>query len=93
MSNSDLIQRLRDSAKGRYYWRCLHKLDKSMRIQFEDYEQHEAKDWFKEQLSRFQESYCEYEMVRVHVLDQSDRLMIEAADALESKVQSAAVDA
>lgn len=93
MSNSDLIQRLRDSAKGRYYWRCLHKLDKSMRIQFEDWEGHEAKEWFKEHLERFPESYRDYEMVRVHVLDQSDKLMLEAADALESKVQSAAVDA
>jgi len=31
------------------------------------------------------ESYRDYEMVRVHVLDQSDKLMIEAADALEAK--------
>lgn len=87
MSNSDLIQRLRDSAKGRHYWRCLHKIDKGMRIQFEDWEGREAKEWFKEHLERFPDSYCDYEMVRVHVLDQSDRLMIEAAEALEAKSQ------
>lgn len=81
--HSDLIQRLRDSANGRYFWRCLHKIDKSMRIQFEDWEGQEAKEWFKEQLSRFPDSYRDYEMVRVHVLDQSDKLMIEAAEALE----------
>jgi len=90
---SDLIKRLRDNAKGRYYWRCLHKTDKGIRIQFEDWEGHEAEEWFEKQLERFPESYRDYEMVRVHVLDQSDKLMIEAADALESKVQSAAVDA
>ena len=87
MSNRNLIQRLRDSANGRHYWRCLHKGDKSYSVQFEDYEEHEAKAWFKKQSERFPDSYKYYEMVRVHVLDQSDKLMLEAAEALESRQQ------
>lgn len=81
---SDLIQRLRASAKGRYYWYCQHKIDKGINMSFEDYERHEAQEWFKERLSRYPDYYRNYEMVRVHVLDQTDKLMLEAADALEA---------
>jgi hypothetical protein len=83
-----LIQELRENAKGTYCWRCRHKTDKSYRISFEDYEQHEAKQWFKEHCERYPDTYCDYEMVRVHVLDQREKLMLQAADALEQSSPS-----
>ena len=77
------VMRLRAAAGGRYLWRVQEIATKAWCMEFEDWEKHEAEQYWKYQRSRFTERFNGWELARVHYLTSSERLMIEAADILD----------
>jgi hypothetical protein len=77
---SDLVKRLRDCGSGIDVIRCQDKTDKSYCIQFEGWDQHSADEWWAKNKDR--EYYKNYEMAKVRVHSQKDRLMLKAAEML-----------
>ena len=58
-----------------------HKTDKSYRIQFEEWEQIEAAEWWKE--NREKEYYADFELVLVEINSEQDRTMRAAKESLD----------
>lgn len=81
---ADLIAELRKQGAGEYEWRIQSKASKSYCMTFCDWEEREARKWFADAMLRFPNNYQNFEVARVHVLNRTDRLLISAADALES---------
>jgi hypothetical protein len=80
-SIESMVQRLRSLAAGKDVWRVQDKDDKSYVMQFEDWQEHEAKHWWNNCSER---DICKNrELVKVRIQSQKDLLMQEAADMLE----------
>jgi len=80
-STYSIIWRLRQCGRGKYVWRVQDKDDKSYYIEFEEWNEQDAKCWWREYSGR---NICKnMELVKVRTLSQEDRLMHEAADMLE----------
>lgn len=76
-----IVTRLRSLSKGKRVFRVQHKTDKSYCIQFEEWEQIEAGEWWKS--NREKEQYAGFELALVEIDSEQDRTMREAADMLE----------
>lgn len=78
-----IIKRLKDISKGKHVWRVQNKTSKAYCIEFEDYEEHDAKQWWKSQSSAYPETHKESELARVHVLSRADKLIRSAVVMLK----------
>ena len=75
---------LRNAAKGKYVWRVQNKNNKSYCIEFEDYELASAEAWWKTEMENHPDYYENHELARILVLDDTERLMLDAAELLDS---------
>jgi len=80
---SDIVKRLRDASRGRHIWRIQDKNTQALCVEFFGWEQHQAEQVWNENRDNHPEFHANNELVRVHLLMPSERLMIEAADCIE----------
>jgi hypothetical protein len=80
----NLVEQLREAAKGRYFWRVQDKVTKSYCNEWEDYEKHQAEAWWNENREKFPVYHENNELARVHFRSRTDLLMLRAAAMLES---------
>jgi len=74
----EIVSELREHSRGRNKWYVRHKTDGGVCIWFEEYERHEAKEWWREH----PDHHNEWELVLLKYQDQSERLMAAAADLI-----------
>lgn len=80
----EIVSQLRKAARGRHIWRVQDKASGAYCIEFTDFERWEAEAWWKENSEKFPEYHANNELKRVHIQTSTERLMIKAADMLES---------
>jgi hypothetical protein len=77
---SSLIERIGEACEGKEYWRVQDKDDRSFCIQFELWEEVEARKWWFENKNR---DLCKNrELAKVRVFSQQDKLLQECAKML-----------
>lgn len=74
-------ERLRDAGQGREVWRVQDKASKGYCMQFELWEEYEAREWWREYTERYIAD--KKELAKVRIQSQKDSLMVEAADQIE----------
>ena len=84
-----LVGRLRDAARGRPEWRVQDPVTKAYRFSFDGLDGEENANVSLAEHRRLYPNgrFSEYEVAKVFVLDEADRLMLEAADAI-AKMQN-----
>ena len=82
---AELVRRLRDQSRGVERWRVQEKGSKAWCIQFESWEEPEARKWFQESQDRG--THLGYELAKVRVLTVQERLMEAAADVLDATLK------
>lgn len=77
-----LVTRLREQSQGVRRWYVQHKVDKGVCIWFDEWQKHEAEEWWRDHPSH----HDDYELVLLQPISAHDRLLRDAANTIENTV-------